>query len=321
MISPLPPSPTFAVPVSSRRRFLSNATCLPFATIAAFYAAAESPLSRRCPIGFGTYGHPGMSLSQSIDLVAKTGFDSIEIVSMPGYHGAPDQLTPEQRKAIGQRITDQGLQLGALMGLPNPNRERIQSDRRSVQKMLQLATDLAPKQPPIIQSVLGGGRWEDLKTLYRDVLGDWTRLASEANVRLAIKPHRSHAMSLPEHAIWLIEQLGKPDSLCMVYDHSHYAYRELKIETLVDQALPYTGYIVVKDIAMVDGKTQFALPGEIGSIPHGKILQRFIAGGYRGEVCCEVSSQVWRQPNYSPQNATEICYRNLSKMTADIDES
>ena len=50
-------------------------------------AAGGSPA-----IGMGTYALPGYSLSDAIRLVAETGFDSIEIASMPGYHGAPDQL-------------------------------------------------------------------------------------------------------------------------------------------------------------------------------------------------------------------------------------
>lgn len=59
----------------------------------------------------------------------------------------------------------------------------------------------------MVQTVLGGGVWEKVQTLYLDTLGKWTELAAKAKVILAIKPHRSGAMNLPSQAIWLIEQL------------------------------------------------------------------------------------------------------------------
>ena len=128
-------------------------------------------------------------------------------------------------------------------------------------------------------------------------------------------------MSLPEQGIWLIDQLNAFGTLKLVYDHSHYMYRNLPVIESIEKALPYTGYIVVKDATMIDGQVRFELPGEAGSIPHADILKQFIDGGYRGEICCEVSSQVWKQDGYKPSSATQTCYANLNSIVNSLDES
>ena len=265
-------------------------------------------------MGFGTYGLPGYTLEEAIRVIADTGFDSVELASMPGYHGAPDEVSAEQRKQIRHLAAQKGVKIGALMGLPNPDAEKQTENTEWVKQMLQLANDLATDDPPIIQSVLGGGKWPEKRNLFRDSLGPWVELAAAANVQMSIKPHRGQAMSLPEHAVWLIEQLDAKGKLSMVYDYSHYAFRDLKLEDTVSAALPYTGYLVVKDAVQAGEKVNFLLPGESGEMPHAHILKMFHDGGYRGEVCCEVSSQVWKAEGYNPKVATETCRANLGKI-------
>ncbi|HAY80669.1 MAG TPA: hypothetical protein DCY79_12755 [Planctomycetaceae bacterium] len=301
----------------SRRNWLATAGGLAIAGLA---RGADTKSERTLKMGFGTYGLPGYTIEEAIRLVMKTGFDSIEIAAMPGYHGAPDQLPSTARREIRKLLSDSKLKLGALMGLPRPQQTKKTAENNDwVKRMLELATDLAPDEPPIIQSVLGGRQheWETQKALFRDCLGPWVKLASDAGVKLAIKPHRGHAMSRPEHAVWIIEQLGADAKLTMVYDYSHYAFRNMSVKETVESALRHTGYLVMKDAVQVDGKVQFKLPGETGQTPHAKTLKMFYDHGYRGEVCCEVSSAVWRVKGYDPAAATETCYRNLSKIFVD----
>jgi sugar phosphate isomerase/epimerase len=267
-------------------------------------------------MGFGTYGLPGHSLGDAVKRVAAAGFTSVEIVSIPGCHGDPDTLTKPQRREIRGLIEGLGLQMGALMGLPFPEQNRLEANRDRLKRLLELAGDLATGAPPLIQSVLGGGLWEEKKNLFRDVLGDWVALAGRAGVRLSIKPHRGHAMSRPEDAVWLIRQLNAGDRLSLVYDYSHYAFRGMSVEETVDVALPHTGYLVMKDAIQYGGKVRFALPGESAGFPHEQVLRRFYEGGYRGEVCCEVSSQVWRASGYDPQSAIKTCQVNMSGIFA-----
>lgn len=286
----------------------------------AFTACASKEKGKRgCPIGFGTYGLPEYSLENAIRLVAEIGYDAVEIVSIPGYHGDPDQISLETKKEVRRLLSDTGLQLGALMGLPRPDEDAgKQSENLDwFKRLLELAHDIKVDHHPIIQGVLGGGKWEQKKNLFRDQVGQWLELASTAGITIAIKPHRGHAMSTPDNAVWMIQELGDNPKLRMVYDYSHYAYRDMPIENTVSTALPYTGYVVMKDAVQEKGKVVFKLPGQAGTMDHAKVLSLFYEGGYRGEVCSEVSSLVWRAEGYDPEQATRLCYTNLEKIFSE----
>lgn len=295
----------------TRRTWLQTTTG---ASLASLLRGQATPPLPTPAIGMGTYALPGYSLPAAIRLIAETGFDSIEIASMPGYHGAPDQLSKAQRGEAKKQIRDTGLKLGALMGLPIPDAAKQAVNTEWMKQMLDLANDLSLEGHPLIQGVLGGGEWEDKKALFRDCLGPWVELAKQAGVRLAIKPHRSHAMDLPQQAIWLIDQLNAAGTLSMVFDYSHFVYRDLPFEEMVKVSLPHTSYVVMKDAVQRDGKVEFDLPGEAGTIPHAAILKQFLDGGYLGEVCAEVSSQLSKAEGYDPVQATKICFANLNEI-------
>lgn len=282
-------------------------------------AAAIGKDAERCRVAIGTYGLQSMGLLDAIRLIADIGYDALEITAFDGMTGSPDALSsPAERVEVRKVIDGSGLFLGALMAGLKPERDDSahRAQLESLMRLTELARDLAPEQPPLIQTILGGKDWEDSKTLFRDRLADWLRILADQKVDLAIKPHRGHAMSKPEEAVWLLDQLGNPRRLGMVYDYSHYAFRkpEMTIAETIETALPITRYIAVKDAVEEDGKVRFALAGESGQIDHAEIVKRFGEGGFRGDFCCEVSSQIWKSDEgYDPVEATRVCYRNLSK--------
>src|SRR5438046_387914 len=81
--------------------------------------------------------------------------------------------------------------------------------------------------------------------LFRDRVGDWGEELRKGKAVLAIKPHRFGAMSLPEHAGWLIRQLRSPPWLRLVYDFSHYDLRGVTLEQTVRVAAPWTAFVAV----------------------------------------------------------------------------
>ena len=217
-------------------------------------------------------------------------------------------------------LEDNGLRLCALMAdlKPEVDDARHYSQLAELNGLIQLAHDLAPGDapPPLIQTILGGKEWDSSRNLFRDRLANWNQLLADQKGTLSIKPHRSHAMSTPAEAAWILQQLGNPRRLGMVYDYSHYAFREppLEIAETVAEALPITRYVAVKDAVKNDeeGKIRFALVGTSGSWDTADILRELGKGGYLGDFCCEVSSQIWRgQPTYDPIEATRTCYQNL----------
>ena len=164
----------------------------------------------------------------------------------------------------------------------------------------------------MIQTVLGGRDWTACRERFRDRLADWIRVAEAEETVIAVKPHRGGGMSRPSEAVWLIRQLGDTPWLRMVYDYSHYAFRDMPLEETIDTALSYTAHIAVKDAVQRDGKVTFMLPGEGGAFDYAALLRRFYDGGYRGDICCEVSSAVWDKPGYDPVQAAKTCYANMA---------
>jgi inosose dehydratase len=76
--------------------------------------------------------------------------------------------------------------------------------------------------------------------------------------------------------------------------------------------LPYTAHVVVKDAVQQGDRVVFALPGESGTFDYPKLLRLFYDGGYRGDVCCEVSSMVSNKPGYDGLAAARQCYTAMS---------
>lgn len=271
-----------------------------------------------CGIAIGTYGLQTMPLAGAISLIAKEGFTALEITVFPGTTGDPGVhlKTPDQIAAIRDLVAASGLRLSALMVdlKPEADDKKHHAQLGHLRDLIELSRALSPDRTPLLQTILAGKVWEDSRALFRDRLADWNRVLADQKGYLSIKPHRSHAMSLPEHAASLLGELGNPRRLRMVYDFSHYAFLEpeREIADTVAAALPITNYVAVKDTKMVDGKARFALAGETGNWDHAEIIKAFYEGGYRGDFCCEVSSQIWRNnPGYDPAKATSICFRNL----------
>lgn len=300
----------------NRRRCLRLAAALAAGGSAACLARARGPTAPGAmTLSIGTYSLKGLSLDDAIGLVAALGYDGIELATQNGFSAEPTSLSPPRRAEIRRRLGDSGLVPTALMEqlTPDGDRKKRRAGVERLERVLDLARDLAPGHPPLVQTVLGGGTWDEKKTLFRDCLADWQAAAAERQVVLAIKPHRGGALSRPDEAIWLIRQLGDSPWLRMVYDYSHYAFRDMPLEETVRTALPFTAHVVVKDAIRDGDRVAFALPGESGTFDYAALLRLLEAGGYRGDVCCEVSSMVSNRPGYDPAKAARTCYANMAR--------
>lgn len=268
-----------------------------------------------CGLAIGTYGLQAMPLEAAIRLVAEVGFDAIEITAFPGTTGAPAVLPSEDRRRLRTLLGDSGVRLCGLMADLHP--KRLEADHKKqlaeLYHLIKLGHELSPGQAPVVQTVLGGKDWNESRELFRDRVANWVQIAADLRGYVSIKPHRSHAMSLPAEATWIIEQLGSPERLGMVYDYSHYAFREpnLTIAETVAASLAHTNYVAVKDAVRENGTVRFALAGEGGEGDHAEIVSAFHDGGYRGDFCCEVSAQIWKAEGYEPVAATKRCFENM----------
>jgi inosose dehydratase len=295
---------------------LTRRDCLRAAALAVTgLAARAAPAAMGCTLSTGTYGFKGTKLEDALRTIADTGFDGVEIAAQPGYDGDPAALPADRRAAVRRLLADRKLRLTALMEhlTPNADAGKHAADLDRLRRVFELARDLRPDAPPLVQTVLGGGTWEEKRALFRDRVGDWAKAAAAAGVVLAVKPHRGGALSTPAEAAWLITQIGGDRPLKMVFDYSHYAFRDITPEDAVKAALPHVAHVAAKDAVKAGDKVTFALPGEAGTVDHAKLLRLLYDGGYRGDVCCEVSSQVSAKPGYDPAAAAKVCYRNVAR--------
>jgi sugar phosphate isomerase/epimerase len=286
------------------------------AASAAAQAAVSPPKREGITLSIGNYGMQSEQVEDAIRLIADLGFDGIELSVMPEWDSAPAKLSDARRRTIRRLLADAGLVLTSLMENLTPSAvaaERRQSLDR-LKQAAELGQTLSPDAPPLVQTVLGGGNWDEKKDLLVDCLGDWLRLAESNRTVIGIKPHRGGAMSTPAQAVWLLEQLKASPNMGLVYDYSHYALRDLSVAETVKVAYPWTIHIVAKDVLKRGDKVEFDLPGAAGTIDHAEILKSFYDLGYRSDVCCEVSSQISHRPGYDAAAAARTCYQNMNRV-------
>jgi sugar phosphate isomerase/epimerase len=305
-----------------RRDFLKGMGVAAAGAVLAGSARAASDGQDGCTLSFGTYGMKKLAVEKAVSVIADTGYDGVEITVRPDWDSAPARMDAVRRKAVRDLLCEKNLKLTALMEHLPPAKDDVQhgKDLERLRGVVQLANDLCPDAPPLIQTVLGGGEWEACRERFRDRLADWIQVGKDGGCVIAIKPHRGGCMSRPSEAVWLIQQLDDSRWLRMVYDYSHYAFRDMPMAETIATALPYTVHIAVKDAVERDGKVAFLLPGEeAGAIDYVGLLRQFHAGGYRGDVCCEVSGMVWSKPDYDPVRAAKVCHANLERAFKDAE--
>jgi inosose dehydratase len=252
---------------------------------------------------------------EALPILAGIGYDAVELAVISGWDMDPATVTPARRVALKRQLVDTGLRLTSLMENlpPSPDAAKHAAALERLKAASQLAHDLSPDHPPLIETVLGGTDWAKSKPIFLNWLADWQKLAESHATIIAIKPHRGGAMSRPEEAIELFRELGSSKWLRMVYDYSHYALRDMPLDQTIRTALPWTEMIAVKDVATEKDQPVFKLPGETGQIDYAAMLRQFYTGGYRGVVSCEVSAMISKKPDYDPVQAAKTCYANLAK--------
>src|SRR6266446_4647082 len=131
---------------------------------------------RGCSLSIGTYSMRGIALERALGIIADIGFD-----------GEPARMSAERRREVRRLLADRRLRLTALMeNLPPATEDaRHRADLDRLRGVMALAHDLEPDRPPLVQTVLGGGTWEEKRELFRDRLGSWLSVARDAGVVIA----------------------------------------------------------------------------------------------------------------------------------------
>lgn len=300
----------------NRRSFLKTSAFAAAAAATPGASITSRAAVKTCGLGISTHGLQSLELEDAISLIAATGYDCVEVTAFEGFTGDPLKVSAERRKSLRTLIADKNVRVCAMTADLHPTTDKAVHTKQTeaLRRIAKLGHDLSPDKVPLVQTIFAGKDWEESKGLFRERLSDWVKVADEMKFTFCIKPHRMQAMSTPQNAIWLFKQLGEPSSLRMVYDYSHFHRREpvMTIADTVAISLPWTAYVASKDTVLQDGKVSFALTGEGGEFGHAEIVKAFVAGGYSGDFCCEVSSQIWKAKGYDAVAATKLCYKNLA---------
>jgi len=264
-------------------------------------------------LGFSLYGMKSLAVTKAIDICADIGYDCIELPVQNGWPADSLSLSEAPEK-IRDKLASSEVRLFALMenlhaAVDDP---RHQSNLLRLEAAGKLGHQLSPEKPPIIETILGGrpADWDKIKMQMAKRLQDWAKVAMATRSVIGIKAHVGGAMHLPEHPVWLMNQVNSPWIKC-AYDYSHFELREVDMADSVKTLVPHSVFIHVKDSRGDASKVQFLLPGD-GGIEYVKLLKLIAKAGYRGDIVVEVSGQIHGRPGYDPVAAAKRCYTNLA---------
>lgn len=296
----------------SRRSFLTSISSAAVALPALDLLADDTP--PKIGLGFSLYGMRSLKLAEALPLCREIGYDCVELPVMAQWPADSASFSTEQRKEFRKSLAGSGLRLAALMeNLPLLSDDRQHAallDR--LKRGLELARDLVPDQPPLVETILGSkpDQWDAVKDRAALRLKDWAAAAAEAKVVVAIKAHVGGALHRPADAAWLVKQIDSP-WLKAAFDQSHFQLRGIPLAEAAEALLPHSVFIHVKDGRGTAEKAEFLLPGE-GTIDYVDLLRQAARLNYRGDVVVEVSGQIHSRAGYDPAAAARKSYLALA---------
>jgi inosose dehydratase len=271
--------------------------------------AAGSP-----PIGFcvGTYGMKDLPIDEAVRLIARTGYDGVELSLMPEWQCDPAKMSDGDRRRLRALLDETRLAVAALNEALLITAESRTRNLERLQLAADLAHYLAPGDPPVIETMLGGRtvEWAASKQSIVDELGSWAQLAERHDVTVCFKPHAGHAIHNPARALETLRLVGSA-RLKICYDYCHMFVASESLESSLRALAPSLGFITLKDARWTDTGHQFLLPGD-GDTDYLLYFRLLKELGYRGWVAAEVTAMIWRMPGYDPAAAAHTAYANIA---------
>ena len=267
------------------------------------------------PVGlsFGTYALWMLRWEDSLELIARTGYDGVEIALMPDWPTTPKRLSGGDRRRMRGMLADLGLALPAFLDnlqLVHPVQTHAENVER-LRRAIDLGNEVVPGKPPIFETVLGRkpDEWEAVKRQMVDEIGELTRVAADGETVICFKPHVSNAVNNVERSLWLVRQVGSRYFRC-TYDFSHLWLAGHELAPSLKALIPVSPYIHLKDARRTADKHEFLLPGD-GPTDYVEMFGELGRLGYDGFACIEVSAQIHKLPDFQPIAIANLCYERM----------
>jgi sugar phosphate isomerase/epimerase len=300
------PTPKAILPMPGRREFLAAAAGL---AVPGCFGASRP----RIGLSIGNYGMKTMSPAEAMRLCAATGYDGMEVCLMAGWPTEPAALNPQARKEIRRLAGELHLAIPSLLGHLSAvaNEEQHKAVLEQIRRGGELGHDLSPSNPPMIQTILGGkpNQWDAEKNRMVDRLGDWAKAGQAVKTRIAVKSHIITAVDTPERLLWLLDQVKSP-WVQGIYDYGHFYVLGLDLMTTLEQLLPRSILVTVKDSSGDRANPKWLIPGD-GKVDYVAYFKKLQSMRYRGFILVEVSTTIHSRPGYDPVETTKRCYSNL----------
>ena len=269
-------------------------------------AFAKSPIR----LHTGNYGLQSIAVDEALATVRRIGYDGFGLCAILGWPSEPKMLAESDRR----RIRESGFPIPTILDsynlLASDAAHRSALDR--LRAAAELAHDVAPGNPPLVQTVLGGATsdWPAQRDRMAVRLEEWGRVAAANRIRLAVKAHAMQAADTPGKLVWLLDKVKHP-AITAIYDYGHFQLAGLGIEETMRQLLPRSAFLTVKDSKLVEGKPRFLLPGD-GTVDYGQYFKTVRRMNWQGWVLVEITRQLQTQPGYDGLRAAERSYRHMA---------
>ena len=267
-------------------------------------------------IAYSTYALQKVSPFEAVERVKEIGYEGLEINCGDNWPTAPRQFGEEDRKRLVEAFQGAGFPPPVMMNLIHlcAHDEDVEEKKTRLRDTCVLARDMCwLDQPSVVTTTLGKqtGTWEEARAGIVEQLMPYVELAAEHNVILAAEAHVGQEMDTPEKAKWLVEAVDHPN-LRLNFDYSHFLLLDIDLQHSIDLNAGISVHTHIKDGSMVDGKVQFALPGD-DQLDLVDYLTRVKASELDVPITVEVSAQIWNGEGYDPWETAERCYGNLDE--------
>lgn len=256
-------------------------------------------------LGYSAWAMPRLPVAEQIDIVRRTGYAGIELVSGP--QSSLDALTIDGagRKEIRRRLDESGLALPSIAAhgnLQERDPEKRAAAKARVEAGIDLAADLAGSDGPPCVVTMAYGKPDEYEALRERIAEGCAELAdygAARGVTVALEPHVGQAIDLPEKVVWLMDRVDSPHYR-LNFDNSHFEVMGRGVDDYVPLLTPYAVHTHLKDQRGISPRHEFLPPGE-GDFDYERYLQAMAGAGYAGFVTVEISVMVQRRPDYDPE--------------------
>jgi len=267
-------------------------------------------------LAYSTYALQSVDPFEAVERVKAIGYEGLELNCGDDWATAPSRFTGDQRERLKASYQEAGFLPPVMMNLIHlcGHDEDVNDKSARLKATCELARDLCwLDQPSVVTTTLGKqtGTWEEARETVVEKLRPYADLAADHNVILAAEAHVGQEMDTPEKAAWLVEAMDHPN-LKLNFDYSHFLMLDIDLQHSIDLNAKHSVHTHIKDGRVVDGKVQFALPGD-DRLDLVDYLKRLRDSVLDVPITVEVSAQMWKREDYEPWETAAHCYSNLAR--------